>query len=127
MAQTLQGIVSSDKRDKTITVSITYRETHPLYRKQYSDTRKYTAHDENNEAHLGDKVEIVACRPYSKTKTYKLVKVLERSHGTVELKEDISFQKQKEMIEQENEDKEVTSSSSNDEARVALDSEGGKK
>lgn len=90
MAQTLQGIVSSDKRDKTITVSITYRETHPLYRKQYSDTRKYTAHDENNEAHIGDKVEIVACRPYSKTKTYKLVKVLERSHGTVELKEDIN-------------------------------------
>lgn len=87
--QTLQGIVSSDKRDKTITVSITYRETHPLYRKQYSDTRKYTAHDENNEAHLGDKVEIVACRPFSKTKTYKLVKVLEKSHGSVELKEDI--------------------------------------
>lgn len=90
MAQTLQGIVSSDKRDKTITVSITYRETHPLYRKQYSNTRKYTAHDENNEAHVGDKVEIVACRPYSKTKTYKLAKVIERSHGTVELKEDIN-------------------------------------
>ena len=89
MAQTLQGIVSSDKRDKTITVSITSRETHPLYRKQYSHTRKYTAHDEKNEAHLGDKVEIVACRPYSKTKAYKLVKVIEKSHGTVALKEDI--------------------------------------
>ena len=50
MAQTLQGVVTSDKRDKTITVSITNRETHPLYRKQYSHTRKYTAHDENNEA-----------------------------------------------------------------------------
>ena len=89
MAQTLQGIVSSDKRDKTITVSITSRETHPLYRKQYSHTRKYTAHDEKNEAGIGDKVEIVACRPYSKTKAYKLVKVLEKSHGTVALKEDI--------------------------------------
>ena len=89
MAQTLQGIVSSDKRDKTITVSITSRETHPLYRKQYSHTRKYTAHDEKNEAGVGDKVEIVACRPFSKTKTYKLVKVLEKSHGAVELKEDI--------------------------------------
>ena len=87
--QTLQGIVSSDKRDKTITVSITYRETHPLYRKQYSNTRKYTAHDENNEAHLGDKVEIVACRPFSKTKTYKLVRIIEKSHGSVELKEDV--------------------------------------
>lgn len=89
MAQTLQGVVTSDKRDKTITVSITNRETHPLYRKQYSHTRKYTAHDENNEAKLGDKVEIIACRPYSKTCTYKLVKVLERSHGTIELKDDV--------------------------------------
>ncbi len=90
MAQTLIGTVTSDKRDKTITVSITSRETHPLYRKQYSHTRKYTAHDEANEAHEGDKVEIVACRPFSKTVTYKLVKVLEKSHGTVALKEDIN-------------------------------------
>ena len=90
MAQTLIGTVTSDKRDKTITVSITSRETHPLYRKQYSHTRKYTAHDEANEAHEGDKVEIVACRPFSKTVSYKLVKVLEKSHGTVALKEDIN-------------------------------------
>ena len=91
MAQTtLIGIVSSAKRDKTITVSIASRETHPLYRKQYTKTRKYTAHDEKNEAGLGDKVEIVACRPFSKTKSYKLVKVLEKAHGTVELKEDVA-------------------------------------
>lgn len=90
MAQTLIGTVTSDKRDKTITVSITSRETHPLYRKQYSHTRKYTAHDEANEARVGDKVEIVACRPFSKTVTYKLVKVLEKSHGSVALKEDIN-------------------------------------
>ena len=89
MAHTLVGIVTSDKRDKTITVSITSRETHPLYRKQYSHTRKYTAHDVKNEAHVGDKVEIAACRPLSKTKAYTLVKVLERSHGTIELKEDV--------------------------------------
>lgn len=89
MAHTLIGIVSSDKRDKTITVSITNRETHPLYRKQYTKTRKYTAHDEKNEAKLGDKVEIVSCRPLSKTKTYKLVKVIERHHGSVELKDDV--------------------------------------
>ena len=88
MAHTLQGIVTSDKRDKTITVSIVSRETHPLYRKQYTKTRKYTAHDEKNEAKLGDRVEIAACRPLSKTKAYTLVKVLERSHGTIELKEE---------------------------------------
>ncbi len=88
MAHTLAGIVTSDKRDKTITVSIVSRETHPLYRKQFSHTRKYTAHDEKNEAKMGDRVEIAACRPLSKTKAYTLVKVLERAHGTVELKEE---------------------------------------
>ena len=90
MAGELQGIVSSAKRDKTITVSIASRETHPLYRKQYTKTRKYTAHDEKNEAGLGDKVEIIACKPISKTKSYKLVKVLEKSHDIVELKDEVA-------------------------------------
>ena len=90
MIHTLQGIVTSTKCDKTITVSIANRETHPLYRKQYTKTRKYAAHDENNEANLGDKVEIAACRPFSKTKAYTLVKVVERAHGTIELKEDVA-------------------------------------
>ena len=89
MAHTLIGIVTSDQRDKTITVSIVSRETHPLYRKQYTKTRKYTAHDEKNEAHLGDRVQIKEVAPISKTKTYTLVKILERSHGSVELKEEV--------------------------------------
>lgn len=90
MAHTLEGIVTSEKRDKTITVSNVSRETHPLYRKQYSKTRKYTAHDEKNEAHVGDRVEIAEVRPISKTKAYTLVRVIERSHGVVELKEDVN-------------------------------------
>ena len=90
MAHSLVGIVTSDKRDKTITVSIVSRETHPLYRKQYTKTRKYTAHDEKNEAKKGDRVQIAMTRPLSKTKAYTLVKVIERSHGTVELKEDVN-------------------------------------
>ena len=91
MAQTtLIGTVTSDKRDKTITVSIASRETHPLYRKQYTKTRKYTAHDEKNEAKKGDRVEIVACRPFSKTVTYNLVKIVERAHGSVELKDNVT-------------------------------------
>ncbi|MBR2659391.1 30S ribosomal protein S17 [Candidatus Saccharibacteria bacterium] len=98
MAKSLIGIVSSDKRDKTITVSIVSRETHPLYRKQYTKTRKYTAHDEKNEAKAGDKVEIVACRPFAKTVSYKLVKVLEKSHGTVTLKEDVTDVKMPEKV-----------------------------
>ena len=98
MAHSLVGVVTSDKRDKTITVSITNRETHPLYRKQYTKTRKYTAHDEKNEAHVGDRVEIVETRPVSKTKAYTLVKVLERAHGTVELKEDVNTVEMPEKI-----------------------------
>lgn len=90
MARTLIGVVSSDKRDKTITVMITSRETHPIYKKQYTITRKYTAHDEKNEAHTGDRVEIVETRPISKTKTYKLNRIIERSHGKVELKAEVT-------------------------------------
>ena len=90
MAHTLIGVVTSDSRDKTITVSIARRETHPLYRKQYTKTRKYTAHDEKNEAHKGDRVQIAMTRPMSKTKAYTLVKILEKSRGTVELKEGVT-------------------------------------
>ena len=90
MAHTLIGTVTSDSRDKTITVSIVSRETHPLYRKQYTKTRKYTAHDEKNEAKKGDLVQIMQVAPISKTKAYTLVKVTERSHGTVELKDDVN-------------------------------------
>ena len=90
MAHTLIGTVTSDSRDKTITVSIISRETHPLYRKQYSKTRKYTAHDAKNEAHVGDRVQIAMSRPISKTKAYTLVKIIEKARGTVELKEDVN-------------------------------------
>jgi len=90
MAKTLIGIVSSDKRDKTITVSVSNRETHPVYKKQYTVTRKYSAHDAKNEAKEGDRVQIVASRPISKTKTWTLDKIVERSRGKVELKEEVS-------------------------------------
>ncbi len=88
MAKTLTGIVTSDKRDKTITVTVTSRETHPIYRKQYTVTRKYTAHDEKNEAAEGDKVVISEVRPISKTKSFTLTQVIEKSRGSIELKED---------------------------------------
>lgn len=99
MAQKIIGTVSSDKRDKTITVTVASRETHPLYRKQYTKTRKYTAHDEKNEAGLGDRVEIEACRPFAKTVTYKLVKVLEKSKGRVEVNADVELpEKEKPVV-----------------------------
>ena len=88
MANTLTGIVSSAKADKTITVTVTSRETHPLYGKQYTVTRKYTAHDELNEAAEGDKVVIRETRPISKTKSFILSEVVEKARGSIELKEE---------------------------------------
>jgi len=88
MAKTLTGIVSSSARDKTITVTVTSRETHPIYGKQYTVTRKYTAHDENNEAESGDKVTISETRPISKTKSFKLDAIVLKSRGSIELVED---------------------------------------
>jgi len=87
MAKTLTGIVTSDVADKTITVTVTSRETHPIYKKQYTVTRKYAAHDENNEAHVGDKVQIVETRPVSKSKSFKLANIEEKSRGSIELKD----------------------------------------
>lgn len=87
---TLTGIVSSDGRDKTITVMVASRETHPLYGKQYTVSRKYSAHDEKNQAKKGDRVTIVASRPVSKTKAFELLEVVERSKGSIELKEEES-------------------------------------
>ena len=89
MAKTLTGIVTSDKADKTITITVTSRETHPLYGKQYTVNRKYAAHDENNEAHEGDRVTIKETRPVSKSKSFVLVSVDERSHGSIELAADV--------------------------------------
>lgn len=87
--KTLTGVVTSDARDKTITVTVTSRETHPIYGKQYTVNRKYTSHDEANDARIGDKVTIVETRPISKTKSFTLQTIVERSKGSVELKDDV--------------------------------------
>ncbi len=79
MARTIVGTVVSDKADKTIVLSTTVRKTHPIYKKQYSRSTKYIAHDEKNEARVGDKVEVVETRPISKRKHLTLVKVLEKT------------------------------------------------
>ncbi len=88
MAKTLTGIVTSDVRDKTITVTVTSRETHPIYGKQYTVNRKYTAHDEANEAKIGDKVTVTEVRPISKTKSFTLKSIDEKSRGSIELKDE---------------------------------------
>jgi small subunit ribosomal protein S17 len=79
MARTIVGTVASDKADKTIVLSVTERKTHPLYKKQYSRTTRYIAHDENNEARIGDKVEVIETRPISARKRLKLVRIIEKA------------------------------------------------
>ena len=72
------GTVASDKQDKTVTVVVERRFPHPLYGKMQTRTKKYHAHDENNEYQVGDVVRITETRPLSKTKRWRVVELMER-------------------------------------------------
>lgn len=72
------GVVVSDKADKTVTVQVQRQFAHPLYGKQVSKTKKYHAHDENNEFMVGDTVRIIETRPLSKTKRWRVAELIER-------------------------------------------------
>jgi small subunit ribosomal protein S17 len=73
------GLVSSDARDKTIAVTIERRVRHPLYGRVVRRKSKLVAHDEKNQAHIGDLVEVMEVRPLSKTKRWRLVTIIERA------------------------------------------------
>ena len=73
------GVVTSNKMDKSITVAIKWKEKHPIYGKFVSKTKKYHAHDENNECNIGDTVKIMETSPLSKTKRWRLVQIIERA------------------------------------------------
>jgi small subunit ribosomal protein S17 len=73
------GLVTSDKMDKTITVTIERKVKHPIYGKFVKSTKKFKAHDEKNDAKTGDTVKISETRPLSKTKRWRLVEVVERA------------------------------------------------
>ncbi len=77
--QTLTGRVVGDKMDKTVTVLVERRVKHPLYGKVVTKSRKYHAHDENNEFKEGDLVEIQACRKLAKTKAYRVTRLIEKA------------------------------------------------
>jgi small subunit ribosomal protein S17 len=77
MAKTSIGTVSSNKADKTIVITVQTRKTHPLYRKQYTVSKKFMAHDEKNAAQVGDKVAITETRPLSARKRYTLDRIIE--------------------------------------------------
>ncbi|OPZ77695.1 MAG: 30S ribosomal protein S17 [Alphaproteobacteria bacterium ADurb.Bin438] len=69
----LQGVVVSDKMDKTIVVKVERRVMHPLYKKFITKSKKYSAHDENNACKIGDIVRIIETSPKSKTKTWEVI------------------------------------------------------
>ena len=77
--KTRTGVVVSDKMDKTIVVAIKTKVRHPLYGKMVNRTRKFKAHDENNECGIGDTVKIMETRPISKDKHWRLVEIVEKA------------------------------------------------
>jgi small subunit ribosomal protein S17 len=79
LRKTRVGLVSSDKMDKTIVVSVTEHVQHPLYKKIVKRTYKLKAHDENNDCHSGDKVRVMETRPLSKDKRWRLIEIIEKA------------------------------------------------
>ncbi len=77
--KTMTGVVVSDKMDKTVVVLVTSKKKHPIYGKYITFTKKYKAHDEKNDTHVGDTVEIVETRPLSKDKYFRVLRVVERA------------------------------------------------
>ena len=73
------GVVLSNKMEKSITVAVKWKEKHPIYGKFVNKTKKYHAHDENNECSIGDTIKLMETRPLSKTKRWRLVQIIERA------------------------------------------------
>jgi small subunit ribosomal protein S17 len=81
LKRTLTGTVVSDKMNKTVTVLVSRKVKHPQLGKIVSLSKKYHAHDENDEFHQGDVVEIEECRPLAKTKSWRVTKLVEKAHA----------------------------------------------
>lgn len=78
LRKTRIGVVSSNKMDKTIVVEVHTKAKHPIYKKTINQTTKFVAHDEKNECDIGDTVEIAETRPLSKSKRWRLVRIVEK-------------------------------------------------
>ena len=74
-----QGVVVSDANDKTIVVAVEERKPHPIYKKMITSTKKFHAHDENNECGIGDTVRVMETRPLSHDKRWRLVEIIEKA------------------------------------------------
>ena len=79
LRKTRQGVVTSNKMDKTVVVAARFKDMHPIYGKFVLKTIKYHAHDEKNECNVGDKVLLMETRPLSKTKRWRVVEIIERA------------------------------------------------
>ena len=79
LRKTRTGVVTSNKMDKTITISVERRLRHPIYGKFVKKTNKFMAHDEKNDCNIGDTVRIMETRPLSKSKRWRLVEIIERA------------------------------------------------
>ena len=77
--KTREGVVVSDKMDKTVVVSVVEKYKHPLYKKTVTRTKGFKAHDESNECGVGDRVEIIETRPISKDKCWRVNKIVEKA------------------------------------------------
>ena len=75
----LVGVVTSDKMDKTVVVAVTTTRRHPIYGKVMRRVKKYKAHDESNDCHIGDRVQIIESRPISRHKRFMVTSILERA------------------------------------------------
>jgi small subunit ribosomal protein S17 len=73
------GFVTSDKMDKTVTVAVERKTQHPMYKRVVKKTKKFKAHDENNECNEGDKVRIIETRPLSKDKRWRVLEIIEKA------------------------------------------------
>lgn len=83
LTATRTGVVTSDKRDKTITVAVEFQKIHRKYGKRLKRDAKFQVHDQDNQAGHGDRVEIAQCRPLSKTKSWRLVRVITKAPAEV--------------------------------------------
>jgi len=81
MKKRFNAVVTSDKQDKTVVVTVSESKSHPIYKKRYKVSRKFQVHDEKNQAAVGDMVEIEESRPISKHKSWVLVKIISKAEG----------------------------------------------
>lgn len=93
--KTFIGTVVSNKNDKTITVSVETAKTHPIYNKRFKSTKKYHAHDEHNQAQIGDVVKIIETRPLSALKRFALLKIIKSKAEVVDTEVNTAIEEKK--------------------------------